>query len=255
MKPHVRFPNPGHAAPARKITSASMMLPPILTVTRKIHFRDRRTPHEVRCVVEREFMTLLRPTPEDARLTFRADCKCNGVPFRVLFRLEAALLLTNCYLLQFEAGADNLSAEQPAGRGKYLDGWLDLWTRDFNQKPAPEPGEGSVERAQKLAEQALAAEAHLTTVAAVQQEILAALRRGATYSTAHKEGGTTIRYQSDCFVSADYGESDRRDVYRDEAAFLKFLRRFYDTETSRNIYPEKVSEYEAWMLMLRLLRK
>ena len=232
-----------------------MMLPPILTVTRQIHFRDRRTPHEVRCVIEREFMTLLKPTQEGAHLTFRADCKCNGVPFRVLFRLEAALLLTNCYLLQFEAGADNLSAGRPAGRGKYLDGWLDLWTRDFTQKPAPEPGEGSAERAQKLAEQALAAEAHLTTVAAVQQEILTALRGGATYSTAHKEGGTNISFWKGRFVCGDYGESDRMEKFSDEAAFLKFLRRFYDAETSRNVYPEKVSDFEAWMLMLRLLRK
>jgi hypothetical protein len=227
---------------------------PIITAIRQLHFRDRRAPHEIRFTIERELMTLLQPAPEEAHLSFRAASKCNGIPFRVLLRLEAALIRTNCYLLQFEAGSKDLSEEQANGRGKELDGWVDLWTRDFKPKPAPEPGEGSAERTLKLTEQALAAEAHLTTVAAVQQEILTALRRGATYSTAHKEGGTNIRYQSDCFVSADYGESDRRDVYRDEAAFLKFLRRFYDSETSRNIYPEKVSEYEAWMLMLRLLR-
>ncbi len=223
--------------------------------TRQIHFRDRRPPHEVQFVLERELMTLLQPSVEDSRLTFRAASKSNGVAYRVRLQLEAALLLTNCYLLEFEAAEKDLSAERPDGRGKALDGWVDLWTRDFKGKAAPEPGTGSVERAQNLIERALAAEAHLTTVPAVQQAILAALREGATYSTAHKEGGTNIRYQSDCFVRADYGESDRREVFRDETAFLKFLRQFYDWETSRNTYPQKVSDFEAWKLLLRLLQE
>ena len=39
------------------------------------------------------------------------------------------------------------------------------------------------------------------------------------------------------------------------ASFLIFLRRFYNSETSRNTYLETDSEFfEAWMLMLRLLR-
>ena len=198
-------------------------------------------------------MTLLEPALEESRLTFRGAAKINGVPYRVFLRLEAALFLTNCYLLQFEAAEKDLSAERPSGRGKYLDGWLDLWTRNFTSKPAPEPGEGSAERAKKFAEQALAAEAHLTTVPAVQQEILTALRAGATYSTAHKEGGTNISYQRGRFVRADFGEFSRTEEFRDEAAFLAFLRKFYDWETARGTHPEKASEYAAWKLMLRLL--
>jgi hypothetical protein len=228
---------------------------PIITAIRQIHFHDRRPPHEVQFAVERELMTLLQPAPAEPQLTFRAASKCNGVPFRVQLRLEAALFLTNCYLLEFEAAEKDLSAARPTGRGKYLDGWLDLWTRHFTPTSAPEPGDGSADRAQKLAEQALAAEAHLTTVPAVQQAILTALRDGATFSTAHKEGGTNISHQRDRFVRADYGESDRTEKFSDEAAFLKFLRQFYDWETSRNTYPQKVSEFEAWKLMLRLLRE
>ncbi|MDP3072330.1 MAG: hypothetical protein Q8N18_18710 [Opitutaceae bacterium] len=226
-----------------------------MTAIRQLHFRDRRAPHEIQFALERELMTLLQPAPEEAHLTFRAASKCNGVPFRVLLRLEAALLQTNCYLIEFEAAEKDLSAERPQGPGKSLDGWLDLWTRHFSPAPAPAPApdEGSVERAQQLAERAIAAEAHLADVASVQQEILAALRQGATYSTAHKEGGTIIRFQRDRFVRADFGESDRREEFRDEAAFLKFLRQFYHWETSRNASPQQVPEYDAWKLMLRLL--
>ena len=39
-----------------------------------------------------------------------------------------------------------------------------------------------------------------------------------------------------------------------EAEFLEALRKFYDWETSRNVYPEKVSDFVAWKLILRLLR-
>lgn len=231
------------------------MTPPVISATRQIHFRDRRPPHEIQFALERELMTLLQTSVEDSHLTFRAAAKINSVPYRVLLRLEAALFLTNCYLLQFEAAENDLSAAPPAARGKYLDGWLDLWTRNFIPKPAPEPGEGSAERARKLAEQSLAAEAHLTDVSAVQQAILAKLREGATYSTAHKEGGTNISFQGGHFVRADYGESSHVEKFPDEAAFLKFLRQFYDWETSRGTHPEKTSEYAAWKLILRLLQE
>ncbi|MBL7983413.1 MAG: hypothetical protein JNM91_00375, partial [Flavobacteriales bacterium] len=43
-------------------------------------------------------------------------------------------------------------------------------------------------------------------------------------------------------------------VYASEAEFLDMLRKYYDWETSKNMYPEKVSELVAWRLMLRLLR-
>ncbi len=227
----------------------------MITATRNLHFRDPRAPHGVRVAVERELMTLLRPAMEESRLTYRAEGKSNGVPYRAMLRLQAALPLTNCYLLQFEAAEKDLSALRPAGRGKYLDGWLDLWTRDFKPAPAPTPGEGSAERSRELAEQALAAEAHLDSVASVQQEIVRALQAGATFSTAHKEGGTVIRYASGHFQRADYGESSATERFSNEASFLAFLRKFYDWETSRGSYPEKATDLVAWTLMLRLLNR
>ena len=43
-------------------------------------------------------------------------------------------------------------------------------------------------------------------------------------------------------------------VFSSESEFLEVLRKFYDWETSKNVYPEKVSDFVAWKLMLRLLR-
>lgn len=224
-----------------------------MTALREIHFRDRRAPHEIQFVLERELMTLFQPVPEEAQLTLAAATKIHGVPLRVRIVFEAALAFTNCYRLQFAAAATELSPTPPTGPRKALDGWVDLWTREFKPAPAPAPRDGSAERYRELADRALTAEAHLQSVPAVQQEILNSLRAGASFSTAHKEGGTNIRFDRGRFVRADYGESARVDEYRDEAAFLDFLRKFYDGETSRNIYPEKASEFTAWKLMLRLL--
>ncbi len=53
---------------------------------------------------------------------------------------------------------------------------------------------------------------------------------------------------------SDYGDYPDHITYATEAEFLDALRKFCDWETSRNAYPEKVSELVAWKLMLRLLR-
>lgn len=231
------------------------MTPPPATTVRQFHFQDRRPPHEVQFALERELMTLLQPSIQDARLTFRGAAIVNTVPFRVALHLEAALPRINCYVLEFAAAESNLSAVPPAGRGKYLDAWVSLWCRDLKSTPAPKPGDGSAERAQALAEQALAAEAHLTDVHAIQVDILAAMRQGATFSTAHKEGGTNINYKDGRFARSDYGESDDWELFHDEATFLAFLRRFFNFEVTRNAHQGQLSEYDAWKLILRLMRK
>ncbi|HNE81951.1 MAG TPA: hypothetical protein PKX39_15310, partial [Flavobacteriales bacterium] len=97
--------------------------------------------------------------------------------------------------------------------------------------------------------------AHLNTVPALQQAIVAAMKKGARFSTSHKEGGTNITWNGDRFVRDDYGDYPDHITYASEAHFLDALRKFYDWETSKNGYPEKVSELVAWRLMLRLLRK
>jgi hypothetical protein len=97
-------------------------------------------------------------------------------------------------------------------------------------------------------------QAHLMEVQSIQQEILSRMREGASFSTAHKEGGTTISFSQGRFVRADYGESSRREEFRDPNRFLAFLRQFYDWETSRNTHPNKVADVVAWRLILRLLQ-
>lgn len=88
---------------------------------------------------------------------------------------------------------------------------------------------------------------------AIQEDILAALRAGAEFRTAHKEGGTTIRWLHGRFVREDYGEWSERAEYTDEAAFLAFLLRFFEWESNgrQNV---SLPEPERWRNIRELLR-
>lgn len=68
------------------------------------------------------------------------------------------------------------------------------------------------------------------------------------------EGGTVLCWNGEHFMRSDYGDHPDTIVSASESEFLEALRKFYAWETSKNAYPEKVSELVAWRLMLRLLR-
>lgn len=199
-------------------------------------------------------MTLLQPIRNDGAVAWFGQVNPASAVCGALLRFEAALPSLNAYSFHLEL----LPVQVPPGRREAvqsaLASWFGLWTKGLEPAPPPRPGDRSVERYNALADAALDAEAHLSTVPAVQQEIVRRMRDGATYGTAHKEGGTILCVRAGTFVRSDYGESNATETFADEACFLAFLRRFYDSETSRNIHPRKLGEFEAWKLMLRLLR-
>lgn len=90
-------------------------------------------------------------------------------------------------------------------------------------------------------------------VRAHQQAILQALRGGASFFTAHKEGGTRIRFDGTQFVRADYGESDLVQRFASDAEFLDFLYRFYEAENTQSVRPASLAQAEAWRLIRRRL--
>ena len=199
-------------------------------------------------------MMLFQPMLEGSRLKYCTTGTVNGVPCRALLQFEAAGLLSNSYSYRLEADGTGLTASALTENQAYLKGWFELWTRKYSTSAPPTSREDLTSRYEKIASDALAAESHLESVTAVQHEILNCLRRGATFSTAHKEGGSVIRCQHNRFLCADYGDSNRIQEFNTEATFLAFLRKFYQWETSRNMRPDQASELAAWKLILRLLR-
>ena len=93
----------------------------------------------------------------------------------------------------------------------------------------------------------------MDSVSSIQQIIVERMKRGATFSTAHKEGGTILKWLDGRFIRSDYGENPDLIKFADETEFLKALRQFYDWDTSKALYPSKASDFDAWKLILRKL--
>jgi len=238
------------AAPKRALTATETAT----GVTRVLHFQDKRPPHEIQFVLERNLMTLFTPTMENGRLSMHTQATVVGGRYFVTLRFEAALLLKNCYSLRVETSWAEHAATHHDYYRKTADSWFSLWTRDFMAANPPRADAGPPERYRKLAEAALQAEAHLDSVAAIQQAIVTELKRGGSFGTSHKEGGTDIFWRNGEFVRSDYGDYPDLKQFKDEAEFLKMLRQFCQWDVTRNAGQAPLSDFDIWKLILRRLR-
>lgn len=225
------------------------------SITRSISFHDPRPPQEIRMDLERDLMVLLNAMVEDSRLVMPGTVKVDGATCAVVLRFEAAGVRTNWYSLVFEMAWGELPSDSHAYHRHAADGWFDLWARNFTDTGKTFPEKNCTKRYADQTAAVLGAEAHLNSVEAVQQEIINGMRAGASFSTAHKEGGTVLSFRGDRFIRADFGESQERVEFADEPSFLTALRNLYQWETGRGFHPDQPSEYVRWKLMLRLLRK
>jgi len=221
---------------------------------RVLHFRDPRPPHEIQFVLERDLMRLFSVTNENGRSIMRATASVNGGQYDFELRFEEALVDSNCYSLKVETSWAGQATTPDDYYRKASARWFDFWTREFDAAPPATKDAGSASRYQQLCDAAVREEEHLNSVPAVQQAIVAAMKRGATFTTSYKEGGTNIFWRDGRFVRSDYGDSAGGEIYASEERFLTALRQYFDGETSSNYYPNKAPEFEAWKLILRLLR-
>jgi len=242
------------AQPASIPKGALAIVETAISAKRLLHFRDHRPPHEIQFALERDLMTLFAASIMNDRLTMTAKANVVGAQYDFELRFEAAMPHTNCYSLRVGTSW----ADAPATHHDYYrntaDSWFSHWTRGFMPAEPPAADAGAPERYQAICAAALNAEAHLDSVPALQQTIVAAMKRGARFTTSHKEGGTNINWNGAHFVRSDYGDYPDHITYTSEGEFLEALRKFYDWETSKNVYPQKVSDLVAWKLMLRLMR-
>ena len=254
-KSRERKTEPRRVAAVKPATAQALTLAETTTGwTRVLHFRDPRPPQEIQFELERRLMVLFVPTMDSGKLTLKAKAALVGAKYCFELRLEAALPRKNGYSLRVEASWDGQAATNHDYYRKTSVSWFEHWTEDFQPANPPEAGDGSSERYQELCEAALKAEQHLDTIPAIQNAILDALKRGATYTTSHKEGGSNIGWRNGGFFKTDHGDYPAQEKFASDEAFLKFLRQFYDRETSEKIYPDKASDFVAWKLILRLLR-
>ncbi len=218
-----------------------------------VHFRDARPPQAIQHELERRVMARLTPAMEDQRLVHRGTVAVNGATCAVELTFEAAWAHEYGYRLHFEMTWDDATPEHADYHRKVAPSWMELWAQDFVPAERALPGEGVAELYAGRVSEAMVAERALSSISAVEQEILAAVRAGGTFSTSHKEGGTTVSWRGGRFVRADYGESQFSETFVDDAAFLSFLRRFFEWETRRGSRGTP-TELQRWQLIYRLLR-
>jgi hypothetical protein len=181
----------------------------------------------------------------------RARATLVGAEYEFWLYFEAALEGCNCYLLTMDVSWSEQASSNSDYYCKTSGSWFDLWTQEFMAAGPPRAGDGSSQRYQQFCQDALNAERQLDSVAAIQQAIIAAMKRGATFGTAHKEGGTNIYWKGDRFIRSDYGDYPDKQLFTDEADFLAKLRKFLHWDVTSNAGRNQLSELDTWRLILR----
>lgn len=219
--------------------------------TRVLHFRDKRPPHQLQFALERDVRTLFTPSLEEGVLYLRASAKVVGMGYDLLLRFEAALPEWNCYSLRLDVSWRELSADNYEYYRKTSGSWFESWTSDFAPANRPLANEGSAERYRKLCEEALSAEKHLDSVAAIQMAIIAAMKEGARFYDSHKEGDTKVYWAKERFIRLDEGDDPDERHFTDESEFLKMLYSFCHWQATSHSDKDQLSEIDTWRLILR----
>lgn len=229
---------------------------PTRTIHRQtLHLLDPRPPQALQAQLERSTQAVFAPLQAReaaAGLARRADLASGSLHHRLTLHLVDVLPQGHSYRLEVEATSDDAQAELAVLR-RQSEAWIGLWTDGLDVRRKPPAGTGSAPRRQAAAEVWHAGEAVLGDVAAVQQTILQALRDGATFSTAHKEGGALIRFDGQGYECAEHGDNPSRRVFASDAEFLPFLRSFFECQGARQGGLSGLPEADAWRLILRRL--
>lgn len=216
-------------------------------------FQDPRSPHEMRCALERQHMTRFLPAVKEGRLEFTASTTNGGLPCEFRLVYESADPDGDRYALHMRISWAHLKHEVHEYYRGTAGPWFDLWSSSLSSAPLKSSRAKRPSTYEERVAAALAAESDLREVPDIQRAIVSALRNGATYSTSHKEGGTRIGCANGAFYREDFGESPAMHRYEDEAAFLSSLRRFFDAEILRANREGSITEEAAWILILRRL--
>jgi len=180
------------AEPATVPTGALVLTETDNSATRLLHFQDRRPPHEIQFELERNLMALFTVAMVDGRLTMTASSKVVGAQYDFELRFEAATLLKNYYSLRVATSWAKQAVENHDYHRKTADSWFSHWTRSFTPANPPAADAGSSARYENICAASLKAEQHLDSIPAIQQAILAAMKRGGPIPPLTKKAARTF---------------------------------------------------------------
>lgn len=225
------------------------------------YFRGSANILQVKFEMEKATRMLLR---RDASQTERLTYSGSDIPpflgRDIRLRVEAALPDGNWYSLLVSAWVPRTWYTEAEFR-RNADKAFEFWTRNLRTAPSPggaDPGSrdlydqrvrGALEEEARLAGE----EEDQAPVTALKQEILAELRKGRSFRTAHHEGGTTIYFDGKTFVHSTYGEEESLDVLATDHDALDRIRALYDWDSRKGSFPHPPPELEVWRFIQRQL--
>jgi len=225
------------------------------------YFCTSRDPFEVKFEMEKAIRLLLElDTAQTARLTYSGSDNPPYIGREVQLRFEAALPEGNWYSFHVAAWVPRNWYTEAEFRG-YADRSFGYWIHNLQAFPTLGPVDAaSQELYDKRAQEAVEKEERLASekedpapVLALKQEILAALRNGMFFRTAHHEGGTRIYFDGKTFVCSVYGEVESLEVLGTEGEALDCIRELYDWESRKGSFPHRPPELEVWRFIQRQL--
>lgn len=216
---------------------------------------DVRRPEQMQEAMEREFGVLFEREMESGVLVYRAKGNVNGARYEFEMRFLGVEGKKYYYSVVSDASWGHQAKAHHEYYSKVSESWFEMWTRELKQGVMKGAEGESTNGYREACERAMVFETELDSVEAIQREVVARIKRGGRYSTSHKEGGTNIVWRGGAFVRSDYGDYPDHVTYKDEPEFLAKLRMFLQWEVARNSEGQKISEFEAWKLILRRMSR
>lgn len=217
-------------------------------------FEDPRPPESIAAHLEGVICTLFTAERTQRGLSWHAVAFPGGAHYSLLLQFLAAFPDRNRYRLELRVSWNRSEPGVDEYYGKSSKAWFAWWTNDFRAiESFSDEERGSAELYERFSEQALAIARRPMTVASLQQEILAAIRQGATLATSHKEGGTRFGWCDGRYFRYDWGDSTSDAIFPDETGFLVAIASFFQHEINRNADREGHSGVEFWRLLQRRL--
>ncbi|MDA4122001.1 MAG: hypothetical protein OK456_02330 [Thaumarchaeota archaeon] len=223
------------------------------------YFWGFANPFEMKFDIEKITRVLLtRDTSPTTHLTYSGSDIPPVIGHDVRLSLEAALPKGNWYSLQLAAWVPRTwytEAEFRLNADRTFESWV------HNLQTAPSLGlltSASQELYDQRVHQAADEEARLASqkedqapVTALKHEILAELRNGKSFRTAHHEGGTAIYFDGKTFVRSEYGETESLRVLGTEEETLDCIKELYDWESRKASFPHRPPDLEVWQFIQR----
>lgn len=215
---------------------------------------------DVKFEIEKTTGILLTRDPEQtSSLVFRGDSQPPPTGHNLELRLIAVLPDSVWYSLDDDMWLPRSWSTEAKFRSD-ADRTFDYWTRNLRKGDPGSLDSASQELYEQMTRETLEREAQTANrkedeaaIRAIQQAILAALRNGKRFGTAHHEGGTRLYFSGAAFVKEEFGMEESLTNFAGDEDMLTCLRNFYDWESRKATYPHKPPELDVWKFIQREL--